>query len=112
MLAGTPPFQGENLLSISNAILEQEQSPLTGSSSAAQSVVLTALRKDLTRRFQAATDLLGDCLEVTLAEERHRREGFRASAVRLVLDQESRLSVRLKSPAVKPAVDPISSGAA
>ena len=30
MLAGTPPFQGENLLSISRAILEQEQPSLTG----------------------------------------------------------------------------------
>ena len=36
MLAGKPPFQGENLLSISNAILEQEQASLTGPSSSAQ----------------------------------------------------------------------------
>ena len=59
MLAGTPPFQGENLLSISNAILEREQPSLTGSSSSAQSVVTRALQKDRTRRHQAVTELLG-----------------------------------------------------
>ena len=60
MLAGAPPFQGENLLSISNAILDHEQPPLTGSSSAAQSVVTRALAKDRTQRYQAIADLLGE----------------------------------------------------
>ena len=60
MLAGTPPFQGENLLSLSNAILEKEQPSLTGSSSAAQSVISRALSKDRARRFQSVTDLLGE----------------------------------------------------
>ena len=60
MLAGTPPFQGENLLSISNAILEKEQAPLSGSSSSAQSVVTRTLRKDRAQRFQSVADVLGD----------------------------------------------------
>ena len=60
MLAGTPPFQGENLLSLSNAILEQEQASLTGSSSSAQSVLTRALYKDRAQRFQSVTDLLGE----------------------------------------------------
>ena len=59
MLAGTPPFQGENLLSLSNAILEQEQAALTGASSSVQSVVTQALHKDQAHRYQAVTDLLG-----------------------------------------------------
>ena len=64
MLAGTPPFQGENLLSISNAILEQEQAGLTGSSSSAQSVVTQALHKERAHRYQAMTDLLGELKEL------------------------------------------------
>ena len=60
MLAGTPPFQGENLLSISNAILEKEQTSLTGSSSSAQGVITRALYKDRAQRFRAVTDLLGE----------------------------------------------------
>ena len=58
MLAGTPPFQGENLLSISHAIAESDPASLTGSSSAAQGVVGRALRKDKAQRYQSATDFL------------------------------------------------------
>ena len=58
MLAGQPPFQGENLLSISHAIAESEPATLTRSSSAAQSVVGRALRKDKAQRYQSATDFL------------------------------------------------------
>ena len=60
MLAGTPPFQGENLLSISHAILEKEQTSLSGSSASAQSVVIRTLRKDRAQRYQSVTDLLGE----------------------------------------------------
>ena len=60
MLAGKPPFQGENLLSISNAILEQDQPSLSGSSSSAQSVITRALRKDRSLRCQSVTDLLAE----------------------------------------------------
>ena len=58
MLAGTPPFQGENLLSISNAIMDGEPSLLTGASSSAHSVVTKALNKDRGQRYQAVADLL------------------------------------------------------
>ena len=60
MLAGEPPFQGDNLLSLSNAILEREQPTLTGPSSSAQSVVTKALSKDRGQRYQTVTDLLGE----------------------------------------------------
>ena len=60
MLAGKPPFQGENLLSIANAILESAPPVLTGSSSSSQSVVTRALSKDRAQRFQSVPDLLGE----------------------------------------------------
>ena len=58
MLAGTPPFAGENLLSISNAIMDSEPSLLTGASSSAHSVVTKALNKDKAKRYLSVTDLL------------------------------------------------------
>ena len=58
MLAGTPPFGGENLLSISNAIVDGEPSSLGGPSSSAQPVVGKALSKDKAQRYQAVADLL------------------------------------------------------
>ena len=60
MLAGTRPFQGKNLLSISNAILEKEQASLTGPSSAGQNVINRALQKDPSKRFHTVRDLLGE----------------------------------------------------
>ena len=58
MLAGQPPFRGENLLSISHAIADSDPALLTGSSSSAQRVVVRALRKDTAQRYQSATDFL------------------------------------------------------
>ena len=58
MLAGKPPFHGENLLSLSNAIVDGDVSPLPKSSSAAHAVVGKALNKDKVQRYQAATELL------------------------------------------------------
>ena len=58
MLAGQPPFQGENLLSISHAIAESDPASLTGSSSSAQSAVGRALRKNKAQRYQSAADFL------------------------------------------------------
>ena len=58
MLAGTPPFAGENLLSLSNAIMEGEPSLLTGASSSAHGVVTKALNKDKAKRYLSVTDLL------------------------------------------------------
>ena len=58
MLAGQQPFQGENLLAISNAIAESDPASLTGSSSAVQSVVGRALNKNKAQRHQSATGFL------------------------------------------------------
>ena len=58
MLAGQPPFRGENLLSISHAIADSDPALLTGSSSAAQRVVVRALRKGTAQRYQSTTDFL------------------------------------------------------
>ena len=60
MLVGEPPFQGENLLSLSNAIMDGEPSLLTGASSSAHSVVTKALNKDKARRYLSVTDLLAE----------------------------------------------------
>ena len=60
MLAGTPPFAGENLLSLSNAIVDGEPSLLTGASSSAHGVVTKALSKDKEKRYLSVTDLLAE----------------------------------------------------
>ena len=60
MLAGTPPFQGENLLSLSNAITGSEPASLSGPSLAVQSVVRHALQKDATSRYEDIADLVGE----------------------------------------------------
>ena len=60
MLTGKPPFQGENLLSLSNAIVDDEPGSLTGSSASVQPVVGKALSKDKAQRYQAVADLLGE----------------------------------------------------
>ena len=73
MLAGTPPFQGENLLSLSNAIMDGEPSLLTGASSSAHSVVARALNKDKAKRYLSVSDLL--------AEMRTLRSGADAATV-------------------------------
>ena len=56
--AGTPPFAGENLLSLSNAIMDGEPVALSGASSSANSVVTKALSKNKSQRHQAVADLL------------------------------------------------------
>ena len=65
MLAGTPPFRGDNLLAISNAILDGTPSSLPGGSSSAQSVVTRALHKTQSQRYQAVGDLLGELRKAT-----------------------------------------------
>ena len=69
MLAGEPPFRGENFLALSNAIAEQEQPPLAGSPSAVQPLVSQALRKDLAQRYQAVADLVGDLRKLQSAPD-------------------------------------------
>jgi TolB-like protein len=60
MLAAVPPFDGDNLMSISHAILEREPPPLPGSASRAQAVVSRALRKNREHRHQSVIELLGE----------------------------------------------------
>ena len=58
MLTGQQPFQGDNLLAISKAILESPVPTLTAQASALNGVVVRALSKTMSARYQAATDLL------------------------------------------------------
>jgi len=46
MLSGQPPFQGENLLVISDAIRSGSPAPLTGTAASVGSTVTRALSKD------------------------------------------------------------------
>ena len=58
MLTGMPPFQGENLLSISHAITDSEPASLSGPSLAVQSVVSHALQKDTGNRYPAVAEFV------------------------------------------------------
>ena len=60
MLAGVLPFQGENLLSIADAIRSSAPEPLTGNASSINSVLSRAMRKDVVQRYQSVSDLMGD----------------------------------------------------
>ena len=60
MLAGHPPFQGENLLSLADAIRSSEPEPLTGTVSSLNRTLSRALSKDVALRYQAVTDLVGE----------------------------------------------------
>ena len=60
MLSGQPPFRGDNLLAISDAIRSGDAAPLAGEASSANHVVTRALAKDAGDRYAAVTDLLVD----------------------------------------------------
>ena len=60
MLTAQQPFQGDNLLAISKAILEGTPPKLTSEAAALNGVVGRALSKSRTSRYQAVADLLGD----------------------------------------------------
>ena len=60
MVAGRPPFEGENLLALSKAILEGSVPTLTGQSSPMSGVVSRALNKSQSQRYQTVADLVGD----------------------------------------------------
>ena len=57
MLTGRRPFQGENLLALSKAIIESQPPPLSGTSAAAQHVVNRALSKDKAGRYGSVNEL-------------------------------------------------------
>ena len=63
MLSGRPPFQGENLLAISDAI-SSDPGPLSGHTSTANSAVTRALSKDVGKRYQAVADMIDALREV------------------------------------------------
>ena len=69
MLAGEQPFQGENLLAISNAILESQPVSLTrlraGTSPALARVVTRSLANSRDGRYQSVADLLGELRNAT-----------------------------------------------
>ena len=60
MLSGEPPFQGDNLLAISKAILERPTPTLTGEAAALNGVVGRALSKSESGRYQAIAELLDE----------------------------------------------------
>ena len=69
MLAGQQPFRGENLLAISNAILESQPVSLTrlraGTSPALAQVVTRSLANSRDGRYQSVADLLGELRNAT-----------------------------------------------
>ena len=70
MLSGQPPFQGENLLALAEAIRSSEPAPLTGDASSVVSPVRRALRKDAGGRCQTVAELVGDLKNTTTSPVR------------------------------------------
>jgi serine/threonine-protein kinase len=60
MLAGTPPFQGENLLSLADAIRSSDPEPVSGESSSLNPTLSRAMNKDVGQRYQTVAELLSD----------------------------------------------------
>ena len=60
MLAGTPPFQGENLLSLADAIRSKAPEPLTGPTASLNGTLSRTMRKDADQRYRTVTQLLGE----------------------------------------------------
>ena len=60
MLSGQPPFQGENLLSLADAIRGNDPPALIGTAASTTGVVTRSLHKDAGQRYQAVADLLRD----------------------------------------------------
>ena len=60
MVSGTPPFRGENLLSLAESIRSGAPVPLAGDASLLSGTVARALQKDAPGRYQSVVDLLAD----------------------------------------------------
>ena len=58
MLTGRPPFRGDNLLTLADAIRRHDPSPLTGDAGRLDRVVRRALGKEATGRYQDISDML------------------------------------------------------
>jgi len=65
MLSGKPPFRGENLLVISDAIRSSDPAPLVDHAPSVSTAVKRALSKDTGGRYQPAIDLLNDLRNTT-----------------------------------------------
>ena len=60
MLSGQPPFQGQNLLSLADAIRSREPERVTGGASPLNPTLSRVLSKDVSQRYQSVADLLAD----------------------------------------------------
>ena len=60
MVAGTPPFQGENLLSLADAIRSGTPDPVSGPASSLNPTLSRTMNRDSGQRYQAVTELLSD----------------------------------------------------
>jgi eukaryotic-like serine/threonine-protein kinase len=73
MIAGKPPFAGENAMDVISSILQREPAPLQqfvpGVSPDLERIVTKALKKDRDERYQTAKDLLVDLKEIKLELE-------------------------------------------
>ena len=65
MIAGQPPFRGDNLLSLAEAIRSSEPNPLAGAASSVGGAVSRALSKVAGERYQAVADLVSDLKPTT-----------------------------------------------
>ena len=84
MLTGQRPFQGENLLAVSKAILEDQPPPLRGPSAVYQHVVSRALRKDQIGRYDSTLDLAGGLREAKQPSHAPTQVGGDESAQRCI----------------------------
>ena len=65
MLSGQPPFRGENLLSLAEAIRSSQPEIVTGEASSLNATLSRAMNKDVAQRYQAVTELLDELRRVT-----------------------------------------------
>ena len=73
LLTAQPPFQGENILALAEAIRRGQPAPLTGAASAVSGPVGRALNKDAAGRYQTVIDFVSD-LDPTTSAPRSARQ--------------------------------------
>jgi eukaryotic-like serine/threonine-protein kinase len=57
MLAGRKPFTGDSVISITYSIMENQPAPLSGVSYGVEQVIMRALNKDASRRYNSAEEM-------------------------------------------------------
>jgi serine/threonine protein kinase/Tfp pilus assembly protein PilF len=79
MIAGKPPFEGENMMDVISSILYKEPTPLHGRvaefSPDLERIINKALRKDREERYQTAKDLLIDLKDIKQELEFQNKSG-------------------------------------